>query len=53
MSLHKPGNTHTQKKKKEKKVMTEGKKSVVHNADENVNPLYTCTHHRNGKQTDN
>lgn len=44
---------HIRKKKKEKKVMTEGKKSVVHNADENVNPLYTCTHHRNGKQTDN
>ena len=46
MPPHKPGNTHA------KKVMTEEKESVVHSADENVKLLYTCTHHRNVKQSD-
>lgn len=32
--------------------MTEEKESVLHNADENVKLLYTCTHHRNVKQSD-
>lgn len=46
MPLRKPGNTHA------KKVMTEEKESVVHSVDENVKLLYTCTHHRNVKQSD-
>lgn len=49
MPPHKPGNAHAKKKEK---VMTEEKESVVHSADENVTRLYTCTHHRNVKQSD-
>lgn len=52
MPLHKPGNTHARAgEKRERKVMTEEKKSVVHSADGNVAPPCTDARRPDVKQS--
>lgn len=56
MPLHKPGNTHARKGGGGGGgggwMMTGEKKRVVHSADENVAPWFTCARRQNVKQSD-